>query len=199
MAIIREDDDLRSGLRGRCGDMVFRRVYGKTVMSRRPGKQNPAKETDAQKKTRSVFNEAAAWAMVIRRDPERKAYYQQLAKQWDFPNDYVAAIRDYMRNAAIATQYNAPAERGRDETPEGVTTASTPSSARRAAGQQPERSPDVLPGYLGRVKRNGLFEDHHPTQGFAAHHPTKYYDSAQWASITKPKSCHAWVELVSDA
>jgi hypothetical protein len=117
MAIIAEDDDVRLGLRGQWGDVVFRRVYGKTVMSRKPGKQDPTKQSEARKKTRSKFKEAAAWAMMIRRDPETKAYYQQLAKQWGLTNDYIAAIRDYMRNPAIAMQHNAVVEDSHMEEP----------------------------------------------------------------------------------
>jgi hypothetical protein len=99
MAVIPEDDDLRYGLRGKWGDVVFRRVYGKTVMSRKPGKQDPAKQSEARKKVRSTFKDAAAWAVQVRRDPEKKAYYNQLAREWGLTNGYIAAIKDYMRNS----------------------------------------------------------------------------------------------------
>jgi hypothetical protein len=76
-------------------------VYGKTVVSRRPGKQDPAKQSEARKKTRSNFKEASAWAKSVLRDPQRKEYYKQRAREWDLTNAYIAAIKDYIRNPVV--------------------------------------------------------------------------------------------------
>jgi hypothetical protein len=102
MAIISEDDDLFYGLRGKWGDWVFRRVYGKTIRSRRPRKQDPAQQSEGRKNARSKFKRASTYAMEVRQDPEKKAYYTKMAKEWGLTNDYIAAIRDYMRNPDIA-------------------------------------------------------------------------------------------------
>lgn len=100
MAIVAENDML-FGLRGRVGALVFRHVHGKTVVSRRPVRQDPQKQTAAQKQTRSVFKEAAAWAKRILDDPQQRKYYTQCAKEWQLTNAYIAAVKDYMRNPAL--------------------------------------------------------------------------------------------------
>jgi hypothetical protein len=106
MAIVASNDIL-FGLRGRVGDFVFRRVYGKTVVSRRPGKQDPAKQSEGRKKTRSDFKEAVAWATSVLRDPLQKAYYKQRAREWNLTNAYIAAIKDHMRNPAVKQERKA--------------------------------------------------------------------------------------------
>lgn len=159
MAIISDYDDFRLGLRGRWGDMVFRRVYGKTVMSRKPGKQDPAKQSEARKKTRSKFKEAAAWAMMIRRDPEKKAWYQHLAKQWDLPNDYIAAVRDYLRNPAIAMQYNAVVDDSCVEQRVGEKPFSVSVESRRPNGDQCDRpNRDISPSCRRRRTPTGAMQ-----------------------------------------
>jgi hypothetical protein len=98
------DNDILLGLRGRFGDMVFRSMNGKTMVSRKPGKQDPQKQSEARKKTRSNFKEASAWAVAVRRDPQVKEYYQQLAREWGLTNGYIAAIRDYMMSPEVVVQ-----------------------------------------------------------------------------------------------
>lgn len=85
--------------------MVFRCVNGKTVMSRRPRKPDPSKQSKSQKQTRSQFKLATAWAKQILSVPEEKAYYSQLAKQWGLSNARIAAIKDFMRNKSIRRQF----------------------------------------------------------------------------------------------
>lgn len=98
---------LTAGLRGKIGDMlVFRVIRGKTFVSRAPGKPDKRKETVAQRNTRTTFRLASHWAKSTLRDPEKKKYYQQRAKDWDLTNAYTAAIKDYMRNASARTVHD---------------------------------------------------------------------------------------------
>jgi hypothetical protein len=134
------------------------------VMSRKPGKQDPTKQSEARKKTRSKFKEAAAWATMIRRDPEKKAYYQQLAKQWGLTNDYIAAIRDYMLNPAIAMQYSAVVDDWHIEEPVNERTISVVTELRRADGQQSGICNRRVVPSGGRIDaRSGPSEQHYHT------------------------------------
>jgi hypothetical protein len=180
MAIIPDDDDVRRGLRGKWGDMVFRRVYGKTVMSRKPGKQDPAKQSEARKKTRSKFKEAAAWAMMIRRDPEKKAWYQHLAKQCDLPNDYIAAIRDYMRNPAIAMQYKPVVDDSCVEQPAGKRTSSLSAQSGRAEGNPCNRPDRDVPSCRRRATPTGEIQKSYRT-------PVEFKRTLKRVDVTAPR------------
>lgn len=101
MAIIR-NNNLVEGLSGQLGkQLVFRTLYGKTVVSRMPQKPNKKKETEAQRNTRVNFRQATQWARRTLRDAEKKVYYQQRAKALKLPNAYTAAITDYMRKPKV--------------------------------------------------------------------------------------------------
>jgi hypothetical protein len=92
---------LIKGLSGKFGNLVFRTVGNKTIVSPRGNKPNKKKETDAQRNTRATFKDATAWAKATLRDPDKKAYYQKRAKALQLPNAYTAAIRDYMRKSKV--------------------------------------------------------------------------------------------------
>jgi hypothetical protein len=99
MAIV-DNNDLTRGLRGRVGKFfVFRSLRGKTIVSHAPQKPDPRRQTVAQRQTRTTFREAAAWAVHILRDPKKKRFYQDRAKELALPNAYTAAVRAYMRKA----------------------------------------------------------------------------------------------------
>lgn len=85
------------GLSGKFGNIVFRTVGNKTIMSPRGSKPNKKMETDAQRNTRTTFKDATAWAKAMMRNPDKKAYYQERAQALELPNAYTAAIKDYMR------------------------------------------------------------------------------------------------------
>lgn len=97
MAIV-SNNDLTLGLRGRVGKyFVFRTVRGKTVASHSPRRPDPRKQSDAQRKTRAAFREAAAWAVQTLRDPEQRRYFERRAKDLGLPNSYTAAVQQRMR------------------------------------------------------------------------------------------------------
>ena len=92
------NNDLTRGLRGRVGKwIVFRTRGGKTFAGHAPRKPDPAKQSVAQRQTRSAFREAAAWAVRTLKDPEQREYYLAIAKAESLPNAYTAALRAYMR------------------------------------------------------------------------------------------------------
>ena len=85
------------GLSGKVGaDLVFRTMRGKTFISKPAKKRDKSKETEAQRKTRTTFREAAAWASKVSKAAETKAYYEHLAMDMDVPNAYTAALKVYM-------------------------------------------------------------------------------------------------------
>src|SRR5688572_25512820 len=98
MAIV-ENNDLTLGLRGKFGKhFVFRSLRGKTIASHAPRKPDLRMQSAAQRKTRTTFREAAAWAVRTLHDPKKKQFYQRRAKELALPNAYTAAVRAYMRN-----------------------------------------------------------------------------------------------------
>lgn len=97
MAIV-SHNDLTLGLRGRVGKyLVFRTFGGKTIASHTPRKPDPRKQSDAQRKTRATFREAAAWAVQTLRDPEQRRYFEQRASAAGLTNAYTAAVQHRMR------------------------------------------------------------------------------------------------------
>ena len=97
MAIV-DNNDLTRGLRGKVGKFfVFRSLRGKTIASHAPRKPDPRKQSAAQRQTRTMFREAAAWAVQVLRDPKKKQFYQDRAMELALPNAYTAAVRAYLR------------------------------------------------------------------------------------------------------
>lgn len=100
MAILK-NNMLVKGFSGKVGDMiVFRNLRGKTILSNKA--KPPKKQSDLQKANRSKFREASCYAKrILRTDPEKKIYYQKMAKKLKLPNAYTAAIADYMRSVKV--------------------------------------------------------------------------------------------------
>jgi hypothetical protein len=90
---------IAGNLRGSIGNLVFRQMLGKTVVSGSP--RTPKKQSDKQRENRQRFKIASRWAKVQMNDPEKKAYYLGKAKKLKLPNAYTAAVCDYMRKAEI--------------------------------------------------------------------------------------------------
>jgi hypothetical protein len=94
-------NDITIGLSGKFGKLfVFRVVRGKTYACHAPCKPDKRKETAAQRHTRTTFRKATHWAKVAMLNPEKKKYYEELARTWDLTNAYTAAVKDFMRNHA---------------------------------------------------------------------------------------------------
>jgi hypothetical protein len=88
------------GLQGTIGKMVFRQLFGKTIVSARASR--PSRQSKQQRENRIRFQSASLWAKKQLQDPAKKAYYQQQAKELNLPNAYTAAIGEYMRNTKPA-------------------------------------------------------------------------------------------------
>src|SRR5258708_5915823 len=100
MAIL-ANNVLVNGFSGMLGNtLVFKNLRGKTILSCKP--RPPKKQSDHQKANRNKFKQASLWAKVILvADPEKKTYYQKMAKKLKLPNAYTAAITDYMRPVKV--------------------------------------------------------------------------------------------------
>jgi len=91
---------LLAGARGGLGKVVvFKQMYGKTVMTNYPRKADipREKQSAAQQGTRDNFRKAVAYAKAVLKDPVQKVYYEKKKKKLRFSSTYQAAITDYMR------------------------------------------------------------------------------------------------------
>jgi hypothetical protein len=86
------------GYRGLFGNIVFRWVYGKSVMQSRPDFSN-VKWSKSQKACRKRFGGAMGYAQNAIKDPEKKRYYEKMAKGWCSACNM--AVSDYMLNPKI--------------------------------------------------------------------------------------------------
>lgn len=94
---------LLNGMKGVIGGLVFRRMNGKTVVSRHVPRLKKQQNVSAlQQQTRTTFAEATRYAKVVTRDPVRYAHYKALAKKLKLSSAYTAAITDFMRKAKAA-------------------------------------------------------------------------------------------------
>jgi hypothetical protein len=91
---------LHRGFRGGTGDFIFRNYNGKTVVSLRPVYRNET-NTEARRKARDHFREAAFAAQSAMERPDQRSYFMQKARQLKLPNAYTAAITDYLRRAKV--------------------------------------------------------------------------------------------------
>jgi hypothetical protein len=88
-----------TGLRGRIGDIVYRRYGAKTFASRRPRKSR-AVATTAQVAQQARFRGASDYAAAVTANPERAAVYQHYAARAKCPLRAIA-MRDYLRAPVI--------------------------------------------------------------------------------------------------
>lgn len=68
------------GFSGKSGNMVFRRVRGKTIIAQRPS-TSKRKPSRAQKAQQDTFTEANAYAKQVLADPLQRRSYAALAKE----------------------------------------------------------------------------------------------------------------------
>jgi hypothetical protein len=88
------------GARGGLGKVVvFKQMYGKTVMTNYPRKVTipREKQSAAQRGTRDNFREAAAYAKHVLKNLAQKKFYEKRKKRLGLYSAYQAAITDYMR------------------------------------------------------------------------------------------------------
>jgi hypothetical protein len=86
------------GYRGLFGNIVFRWVYGKSVMQSRPDFSN-VKWSKSQKACRKRFGGAMGYAQQAIKDPEKKRFYEKKAKGRCSACNM--AVSDYMLNPKI--------------------------------------------------------------------------------------------------
>jgi hypothetical protein len=96
---IAQTNRLITGLSGSIGNLVFRNLRGKTVLSGKPSK--PSRESEKQQENRFKFKCASTYAKSVMLNAEKKIYYKQKALELNLPNGYTAAIVDYMRKGEV--------------------------------------------------------------------------------------------------
>ena len=102
----KNSDPEMDGVRGRVGQFVFRRLNDITVVSRRPRK--PTSQTRAQRDSRQRFRRATEFAKKEMMNPDRKAYYREMAVKSRLRNAYTAAIAAYMNMSETVIQSTNP-------------------------------------------------------------------------------------------
>lgn len=90
---------LTEPLRGRIGDVVFRRVNGRLFASFRP-KPTQVPNTPAQRTHQRRFAEAARWAKAAQHDPVLKAVYAPIAADRGMA-PYTVALGDWFNPPEI--------------------------------------------------------------------------------------------------
>ena len=74
-----EFNETINGYRGAIGKLVFRKVKGRTVVSRKVKSRKPP--TEAQLKQRACMREAVAFGKLVRTDPALCEFYGPIAQQ----------------------------------------------------------------------------------------------------------------------
>jgi hypothetical protein len=89
---------ITEGLRGKIGNLIFRKWGEKTVVSSVPNYRN-IKWSVAQVQNRDRFREAMAYARKVLVDPGMRKYYQKKAK--GMQTLWNVAVADYMKRPKI--------------------------------------------------------------------------------------------------
>jgi hypothetical protein len=95
-----QHNSITHGYGGLFGNIVFRWVYGQSVMQSRPDFSN-VHWSKAQKANRKTFAQAVRYAQMAIRDPEKKRFYEKQAKGRCAA--YNKAISDYLRRPEICS------------------------------------------------------------------------------------------------
>ena len=96
MAYIDQRNIVATGLRGKVGNVVFRKRGNKTtvyVMAPRKGTLS-----ESQKKAQSKFAEAVAKAKQALTDEIQRAFFEELAKQLGKESIYSTAVSYFMKS-----------------------------------------------------------------------------------------------------
>lgn len=84
--------------RGSIGRLVFKKVRGRTVVSKKP--VVTAEPSQAQLNQRIRFKEAAAFGKFAQDDPMHRAFYEPIARAREV-TVYTVAVQDYLRKPVI--------------------------------------------------------------------------------------------------
>ena len=80
--------------RGTIGDLVYRKVKGRTIVAVRPDADRQLKQAEAAH--RQDFAKAAAWATTILNDDEARHLYEEIGYERDIPAR-AAAVSDFLK------------------------------------------------------------------------------------------------------
>jgi len=89
------------GITGLVGNLMFRSINGKTVVSAYTPPRKRKKISELQQLMRQRFADAAKYAKEVTRDPVKREQYRRKAKKLGVSSAYTAAITDYMRMGKI--------------------------------------------------------------------------------------------------
>ena len=101
-------------LRGKVGDLVFKRYGDSIIISRKPNVEG-GKSSEAQQATRERFREAAVYGKMVMADPETKALYDEAAEAKGKPV-FSLTIADFF-NAPSVEEVDLSGYAGRVEDP----------------------------------------------------------------------------------
>jgi len=87
------------GMSGKLGEMVFREVRGRTVVSRKPA-LNGSEPTPGQTDHRERFKQAVAYGKSVMADPETRLLYEAAAKNKDMPV-FALTVADFFNAPVI--------------------------------------------------------------------------------------------------
>lgn len=90
-----DNNPILSALRGRVGNLVFRRVGDKTFVSQRPIRKSET-QSPRQIAARAKFGAASRYAKEALKNLDIRERYEAIAREADLPNAYTAAVRDFM-------------------------------------------------------------------------------------------------------
>lgn len=100
-----------SGLSGKMGNVIFRRLAnGEVSVSRVPVKST-AEASEAQKAQRERFKQAVAYAKAALTDPETRAFYEAAAAALH-KTPYTLAVSDYFQGRKPLAQSESLLEAG---------------------------------------------------------------------------------------
>jgi hypothetical protein len=94
MAILTEHGTLS----GRVGDLVFRTVGNRQVVSHRPRKSK-IKRSKKQKESTKLFSEAVVYAKSVMADPVKRTQYEKKLEKGQ--TVFTAVVSEYMKKARL--------------------------------------------------------------------------------------------------
>ncbi len=106
---------LASGLRGKVGDIVYRKRNGKTHAYVLNVKNNP--QSPKQKERQAKFAQASVWAKETLSDPEKKKEFQVMAKNRRKSSAYTAAVSYFLNDLTEKEREALKKEEAADTTP----------------------------------------------------------------------------------
>lgn len=95
-----DNNNILSAMRGRVGNLVFRRVGDKTIVSQRPVRKNET-QSPRQIANRAKFAAASRYAKEALKNPHILKRYEVIAREAELSNAYTAALRDFLRPLQI--------------------------------------------------------------------------------------------------